>query len=131
MQAPIVAGVKELWEQAILPYNLPLTILLGLVVGFWILTLIGGVSFDADLDLDADTATGDLGDLPAAMLRAVNAGIVVVISAGNDGDMGTFQMLPCGPRSDAAPVPGYHGHWCIDTKRIRGSSSTSACVPLP
>ena len=78
MQAPIVAGVKELWEQAILPYNLPLTILLGLVVGFWILTLIGGVSFDADLDLDADTATGDLGDLPAAMLRAVNAGHVPV-----------------------------------------------------
>ena len=31
----------------------------------------------------------------------------------------------------AAPVPGYQGDWCIDTKRMVGSDSTSACVPLP
>jgi hypothetical protein len=28
-------------------------------------------------------------------------------------------------------VPGYHGHWCIDTKRMSGVSCTSAWVPLP
>lgn len=69
----------ELLEQAILPYNLPFTILLGLVVVFWILTLVGAVgvdSLDADLDVGADDVAGDLGDVPAAMLRVVNAGFV-------------------------------------------------------
>ncbi len=69
----------ELWEQAILPYNLPFTILLGLVVVFWVLTLIGAVgmdSLDGDLDVGGDDAGGDLGDIPAAMLRVVNAGFV-------------------------------------------------------
>lgn len=70
--------MKELWEQAILPYNLPLTILLALVVGFWILTLVGAIGTDVDVDLDPDASGGDLGDIPAAMLRAVNAGFVPV-----------------------------------------------------
>jgi magnesium-transporting ATPase (P-type) len=69
-----VRTVKELWEQAILPYNLPVTILLGLVVVFWILTLVGAVSADADLDSGVEDA--NLGDLPGAMLRIVNAGYV-------------------------------------------------------
>lgn len=75
---PIVPTVKELWEQAILSYNLPITILLGLVVVFWMMTLLGAVGMDADLDLDldADSPDGDLGDIPGAMLRAVNAGFV-------------------------------------------------------
>lgn len=69
----------ELWEQAILPYNLPFTILLGLVVVFWLLTLVGAVgadSLDVDLDAGGDDASGDIGDLPAALLRVVNAGFV-------------------------------------------------------
>lgn len=66
--------MKELWEQAILPYNLPLTILLGLVVVFWILTLLGAIGTDAEVD--TDVSTSDLGDVPAAMLRAVNVGFV-------------------------------------------------------
>ncbi len=66
--------MKELWEQAIQPYNLPLTILLGLVVVFWILTLLGALG--TDVDLDTDVSTSDLGDVPAAMLRAVNVGFV-------------------------------------------------------
>ena len=75
--------MKEIWEQAILPYNLPLTILLGLVVGFWVLTLIGFLgldSLDVDLDVDADAHGGlsHLGEIPAAMLRVVNAGSVPV-----------------------------------------------------
>lgn len=75
----MVASVMELWEQAILPYNLPFTLLLGLVIVFWILTLLGAVgldSLDASLDAGGDDATGDLGDFPAAMLRVVNAGFV-------------------------------------------------------
>ena len=73
--------MKEIWEQAILPYNLPFTILLGLVVLFWLFTLIGafGVdSFDVDLDADADGDLSHIGDVPAALLRVVNAGSVPV-----------------------------------------------------
>jgi hypothetical protein len=69
----------ELWEQAILPYNLPFTILLGMVVLFWLLTLIGALgmdSLDGNLDAGGDDAGGDIGDIPAALLRVVNAGFV-------------------------------------------------------
>jgi hypothetical protein len=70
--------VKELWEQAILSYNLPLTILLGLMVAYWLLTLVGAVAMDTlDIDVDADL-DGDLGDIPAVMLRLVNAGHIPV-----------------------------------------------------
>lgn len=77
--------MKELWEQAILPYNLPFTILLGLVVVFWITTLLGAVSMDsldididADADLDASGNDGDMsfGGMAAAMMRVVNAGYI-------------------------------------------------------
>lgn len=52
--------MKELWEQAILFYNLPLTVLLVLVFVFWILSVIGTVDLDTfDIDLDADLETGD------------------------------------------------------------------------
>jgi Protein of unknown function (DUF1449) len=73
------ARVKELWDQAILPYNLPLTVLLGIVILFWLFTLIGALStdsLDVDLDADADGQIDGLGDLPGAMLRVVNAGAV-------------------------------------------------------
>lgn len=80
--------MKELWEQAILPYNLPLTILLVVMVGFWLLSLLGAVGMDAldvdvdadvDVDVDADVdADGDFGDFSAAMLRVVNAGLIPV-----------------------------------------------------
>jgi hypothetical protein len=46
-------------------------------VGFWLLTLIGAVSTDADLPLESGL-DGNLGDFPAAMLRMVNAGSVPV-----------------------------------------------------
>lgn len=71
--------MKELWEQALLPYNLPLTLLLGLVVLFWLFSLLGAIGLDAlDVDIDAETDGDGVGpaDLPAAMLRLVNAGSV-------------------------------------------------------
>lgn len=75
----MVPSVMELWEQAILPYNLPFTLLLGLVVVYWLLTLVGAVgvdSLDTNVDVGLDDPGGNLGDLPGAMLRVVNAGFV-------------------------------------------------------
>jgi len=47
--------VKEIWEQAILIYNLPLTILLIVSLGYWVLALIGTIDFEAlDFDFDPD-----------------------------------------------------------------------------
>ncbi len=73
--------MKELWEQALLPYNLPLTIALGAVVAFWLFTLLGVFGIDSfDLDMPDDAALdgdpGSIGDVPGAMLRLVNAGFV-------------------------------------------------------
>ncbi len=47
--------MKEFWEQSILWYNLPLTILMGAVTLYWILSMIGTVDLDGlDIDFDAD-----------------------------------------------------------------------------
>jgi len=70
--------VKELWEQAVLPYNLPLTIALGAVVVFWLFTLLGAAGVDT-FDVDLPDEGGDpsqLGEVPGALLRLVNAGLV-------------------------------------------------------
>lgn len=68
--------VKELWEQALIGYNLPLTVLFGLVVVFWLLTLLGAVDLDAldiDLDVETDGADGVGEGIFAILLRFVNA----------------------------------------------------------
>jgi hypothetical protein len=47
--------VKELWEHLLLPYNLPMTAAMGLMLLYWIVVLAGGAAVDAfDFDLDAD-----------------------------------------------------------------------------
>lgn len=74
----MVSSVKELWEQAILPYNLPFTILLGMVVLFWLVSLSGALGSDA-LDADPGSAVdGDFNpsDVPGSLMRVVNAGFV-------------------------------------------------------
>ncbi len=64
--------MRELWEQAILPYNLPLTILLGMMVLYWLRALAG---FGDDLDdLDGDGEPDAHGG--DSLLRIVNAGAV-------------------------------------------------------
>ncbi len=73
--------MKELWDQALLPYNLPLTIALGAVVVFWLFTLLGIVGIDTlDVDLpdhaSADADPSHIGEMPGALLRLVNAGSV-------------------------------------------------------
>jgi hypothetical protein len=68
--------VKEIWEEALVGHNLPLTVLLGLVLLFWIVSLFGVGDFDSDLELDLD-ADGDVGSGSEGalgfVLRIVNA----------------------------------------------------------
>lgn len=78
MMIGMVHSVKELWTQAILPYNLPLTVLLALVVLYWVLSIIGAIAVDdVDVDVSGDAQVG-LGDISAFLLRAVNAHSVPV-----------------------------------------------------
>lgn len=85
--------MKEIWEQAILSYNLPLTCLLGLVLVYWLLSVLGAVDvdtfdidFDADADMDLDTdAHGDhhSGSFFGGIMKFVNAQdvpIMIVLS---------------------------------------------------
>jgi len=53
----------QIWHLATNPVNLPLTVLMGLVLLYWLISMASGVDLDQDLDLDLDA---DLdGDLPA------------------------------------------------------------------
>lgn len=79
--------MKEIWEQAILAHNLPLTILLGLVIIFWLLAVLGTVDIDAldvdfdtdiDGDLDSDVSPHDIGFL-GGLMKFVNATDVPVM----------------------------------------------------
>jgi len=70
--------VKEIWEQALLGYNLPLTILLGLSILFWIFSLLGVGDVDADVDVDAGEVQGGDGVF-GFILRVVNAHDVPVM----------------------------------------------------
>ncbi|MEN8679179.1 MAG: hypothetical protein ABF391_03925 [Akkermansiaceae bacterium] len=70
--------MKEIWEQATIGYNMPLTILLGLVLLFWTVSLLGIGDFDADLDVDVDLdvdggAEGQAEGAFGFLLRVVNA----------------------------------------------------------
>ncbi len=65
----------ELLTESIASYNLPLTVLLGLVILYWVISAIGVLDLEFDFDLDGDfsveagSALGALGGL----LRFVNA----------------------------------------------------------
>jgi len=80
--------VKEIWEQALLPHNLPLTFVVGLLMLYWITCILGVIGMDSlDLDLDPDPdldADVDVdGNIPssiAAMLRFVNAADVPLMA---------------------------------------------------
>lgn len=69
--------MKEIWQQALLSYNLPLTVLLGLVFLFWIISLLGMADFEfleADLELDADGSdVHGVDGVFGFILRMVNA----------------------------------------------------------
>lgn len=75
MESGSYITVKELWGQALLSYNLPLTILLGLVGVFWLLSVFGAVDSDSlDVDVDSDVdMDGDGGNVFDGVLKFVNA----------------------------------------------------------
>jgi hypothetical protein len=78
--------VKEIWEQAILPHNLPLTCVVGLLMLYWLTCILGVVGMDTlDLDLDPDPdldvdVDGNLPSPIAAMLRFVNVADVPLMA---------------------------------------------------
>lgn len=74
--------MSDFIQQSILPYNLPLTGLMGLVALYWVLSLVGtidmdGIDFDFDGDADVDgevsseVSTG--GNFIGTVLKFVNA----------------------------------------------------------
>ena len=50
--------VKEIFEQALLAHNLPLTIVVGLFMLYWILSMVGVFAVDS-IDFDMDIDAGD------------------------------------------------------------------------
>ena len=79
--------VKEIFEQALLAHNLPLTIVVGLFMLYWILSMVGvfavdSIDFDMDIDADGDSA-GHLPSPVASALQFVNAAdvpLMVILS---------------------------------------------------
>ena len=69
--------MKELWDIAIQPHNLPLTCVVGLFMLYWSICILGVFGIDTfDIDLDADLDGDAEGVVPspiAAALRFVNA----------------------------------------------------------
>lgn len=69
--------MKELFEQSLIFYNLPLTGLLGLVAVFWLLSLLGTVdidSFDIEFEADAEGGTEGSGEgVFGFFMKLVNA----------------------------------------------------------
>jgi len=69
--------VKELWDIAIQPHNLPLTCVVGVFMVYWITCVLGVFGIDSmDLDLDGDLDADVDSSIPSpmvAILRFVNA----------------------------------------------------------
>ena len=76
--------MKELWDIAIQPHNLPLTCVVGVFMVYWIICILGvfGVdSLDLDLDGDPDADLGHSGPAPlTSLLRFVNAADVPLMA---------------------------------------------------
>lgn len=67
--------MKDIWDQALLIYNLPLTLFLGLVIVFWIVSLLGIADFDTEVDVDVEV-DGELHGSEGVfgfLMRVVNA----------------------------------------------------------
>lgn len=69
----------ELIEQALLPFNLPLTIALGVVVLFWLVVLLGFVGIETfDVDLTPEVMDADAFSLPELIGKITNAADIPV-----------------------------------------------------
>lgn len=66
--------MKEIWELSLNPWILPFTVLLGVCVLYWLLSIVGFVDLDLDADADAGTNNGSLTDgVLGSLLRFMNA----------------------------------------------------------
>jgi len=72
--------MNEFLEQTLLSYNLPFTVLMGLVAIFWVLSLLGTIDmdgldfdFDTDTDVDVDTEVSVGHNVLGSALKVVNA----------------------------------------------------------
>ena len=83
--------MMDFFQECIAPVNLPVTILLGLVVAYWLMVIVGVLGMDAiDLELDADfdldggiDANVDAGSIVGDFFRFMHMGdvpIMIVIS---------------------------------------------------
>ena len=72
--------MSELLQEAVLPHNLPFTILLGCVILYWLIAMLGALDFemldgliqvDTELDLDGDVDSGDGDQGGAGILQSV------------------------------------------------------------
>jgi hypothetical protein len=69
----------ELLEQALLPFNLPLTVALGAVMVFWLIVLTGFLGVDSfDVDSTPDLGDADAFSLPALIGKLTNAADIPV-----------------------------------------------------
>jgi len=69
----------ELLEQALLPFNLPLTIALGVVVLFWLFVLLGFFTTETfEVDLTPEVLDADTFSLPALIGKLTNAADIPV-----------------------------------------------------
>ena len=74
----LLARMIELLQDFIKPYNLPFTLLLGLIIFYWLTALLGVIDLDGeggDIDMDAggegDTDAGDVDDSGESVWNAV------------------------------------------------------------
>ena len=80
--------MREIWEQAILAHNLPLTIVVGLFMVYWLFSIFGifgldsmDIDFDADLNVNSDGNTDSHLPTPImSALRFVNAADVPLMA---------------------------------------------------
>ncbi len=115
--------MKQIWEQAILFYNLPLTVLLVLVFCFWLFSLLGAIDLDfLDFDFDTDTDGADGGAF-GFLLRCVNAQdvpVMIILS------LLTLFMWAIAVASNSAFNPDHNG-W-LAVAMLLGNFFTSVCL---
>lgn len=106
--------MKEIFEQALLAHNLPLTIMLGFVCVFWLLAVLGTVDIDSldfdfntdvEGDMNTDVTPGSSGFL-AGLMKMVNATDVPVMMVLS---LLTLFMWVISILSNSAFNPGHSG----------------------
>lgn len=81
-----MSTVIEFLREALSSHNLPATVLLGLVVLYWLLVIVGAV----DMDLEVDADAGDAGDMGS---HHVSTGGTVGAGVGGGGRVGRHKWL--------------------------------------